>query len=86
MFGNSCESAHLIGSPSVGYKNVIYILSNFFIADEEFLVHCLLRSKTSMEKAKFTLNRYFSLKTAMPDIYDNRDPTNPNLILCSKVM
>lgn len=60
-------------------------IMNFF-TDEEILTHCLLRCKNSMEKCKIVLEAYYTLKSAMPEIYDNRDPYQPNIEQCMKGM
>ena len=44
--------------------------------DDQTLVNFLRGSKYSLERAKEKLDLYYTVRTAMPDMYKNRDPTD----------
>lgn len=44
-----------------------------------------LRCKTSIERSKETLDMYFTVKTALPEIFSNRDPLQPWFTMASSV-
>ncbi|XP_065201041.1 alpha-tocopherol transfer protein-like [Planococcus citri] len=56
------------------------------VEDEQMLTHCLLRCKNSVEKCKTVLEAYYTLKSAMPEIYDDRDPYALDIERCMKGM
>ncbi|KAJ9584957.1 hypothetical protein L9F63_020706 [Diploptera punctata] len=43
--------------------------------DDGQLEKLFVRCKTSVERSKETLDMYYALKTALPEIFSNRDPT-----------
>lgn len=46
------------------------------IADDQFLV-CFLRGcKFSIERAKEKLDMFYTIRTAIPEFFTNRDPSN----------
>lgn len=47
--------------------------------DDQFLVGFLRGCKYSLEKTKEKLDNYFTVKTAIPEFFENRDPTNQRL-------
>ncbi|KAJ9584950.1 hypothetical protein L9F63_020699, partial [Diploptera punctata] len=53
--------------------------------DEARMERLFLRCKTSIERAKQTLDMYFTIKTALPEIFSNRDPLQPWFIQASSV-
>uniref|UniRef100_A0A8W7PVT4 CRAL/TRIO N-terminal domain-containing protein n=1 Tax=Anopheles coluzzii TaxID=1518534 RepID=A0A8W7PVT4_ANOCL len=47
--------------------------------DDQFLVNFLRGCKYSLEKTKEKLDNYYTVKTAIPEFFDNRDPDNASL-------
>ncbi|KAK7861949.1 hypothetical protein R5R35_006319 [Gryllus longicercus] len=47
--------------------------------DDQFLVAFLRGSKFSLERAKEKLDAYYTLRSALPDFFKNRDPTCPKI-------
>uniref|UniRef100_A0A182QUH0 CRAL-TRIO domain-containing protein n=1 Tax=Anopheles farauti TaxID=69004 RepID=A0A182QUH0_9DIPT len=47
--------------------------------DDQFLVNFLRGCKYSLEKTKEKLDNYYTVKTAIPEFFDNRDPDNETL-------
>lgn len=47
--------------------------------DDQFLVNFLRGCKYSLEKTKEKLDNYYTVKTAIPEFFDNRDPDNESL-------
>lgn len=56
------------------------------VEDEDLIIHCLLRCKNSIEKAKVVLDAYYTIRAAMPDVYDNRDTFLPEIAQSIKTM
>lgn len=48
--------------------------------NDQFLVSFLRGCKYSLERTKEKIDTYFTMKTAMPEILVNRDPTDPILL------
>lgn len=69
-------------------KTISKFITNqiFSFLDEEFLEHYLLRCKNSMELAKIVLERYFSLKAVLPEVYDSRNPNDEDIVQTMKAM
>ncbi|XP_021919716.1 uncharacterized protein LOC110829859 [Zootermopsis nevadensis] len=53
--------------------------------DETRMETLFFRCKASIEKCKQTIDLYYSLRTAIPEIYCNRDPSNPWFKLATSV-
>ncbi|XP_062559227.1 alpha-tocopherol transfer protein-like [Armigeres subalbatus] len=47
--------------------------------DDQFLVNFLRGCKYSLEKTKEKLENYYTVKSAIPEFFDNRDPTNAKI-------
>lgn len=47
--------------------------------DDQFLVSFLRGCKYSLEKTKEKLDHYYTVKTAIPEFFENRDPTNAKI-------
>ncbi|XKL68337.1 hypothetical protein PGB90_003828 [Kerria lacca] len=56
------------------------------VTDEEFLMHCIMRCKNSLEKTKQVLDRYYTIRAVMPEVYDNRDPDSPTVEFSMKAL
>lgn len=50
------------------------------ICNDQFLVNFLRGCKYSLERTKQKIDKYFTIKTSMPEIFTERDPTDPNLL------
>lgn len=48
--------------------------------DDQFLVTFLRGSKYSLERAKEKIDLHFTVRTLMPELFKNRDPTDPTLL------
>lgn len=48
--------------------------------DDQFLVNFLRGSKFSLERAKEKIDLYFTVRKLMPELFINRDPTDPTLL------
>lgn len=51
------------------------------VEDDQLLVTFLRGCKYSLEKTKQKLDKYFTIKTSMPEILSNRDPTTDKVLL-----
>jgi hypothetical protein len=47
--------------------------------DDQFLITFLRSCKFSLEKAKHKLDMFYTLRSHMPEVMQNRDPFEPNL-------
>ncbi|EAT39957.1 AAEL008278-PA [Aedes aegypti] len=47
--------------------------------DDQFLVNFLRGCKYSLEKTKEKLDNYYTVKSAIPEFFDNRDPANAKI-------
>ncbi|XP_055626116.1 retinol-binding protein pinta-like [Toxorhynchites rutilus septentrionalis] len=47
--------------------------------DDQFLVSFLRGCKYSLEKTKDKLDNYYAVKSAIPEFFENRDPTDPKI-------
>ncbi|XP_058835791.1 alpha-tocopherol transfer protein-like [Topomyia yanbarensis] len=47
--------------------------------DDQFLVSFLRGCKYSLERTKEKLDNYYTVKSAIPEFFDNRDPTNAKI-------
>ena len=47
--------------------------------DDQFLVNFLRGSKFSLEKTKDKIDMFYSMRTALPNLFRNRDPLDPKL-------
>lgn len=50
------------------------------ICNDQFLINFLRGCKYSLERTKQKIDKYFTIKTTMPEIFSDRDPTDPNLL------
>jgi hypothetical protein len=48
--------------------------------DDQFLVAFLRGCKYSMERVKEKLDIYYTMRTAIPELMDNRDPLSPKIM------
>lgn len=48
--------------------------------DDQSLVTFLRGAKYSLERAKEKMDLYFTVRTLMPELFKNRDPTDPVLL------
>lgn len=53
--------------------------SNILLPDDQFLVSFLRGCKYSYEKSKEKLDMYFTVRSAIPEFFSDRDPTYKNL-------
>ena len=53
--------------------------TNLCIPDSQFLVTFLRGCKFSLERTKAKMDMYYTLRTALPEIYTNRDPMLPEI-------
>lgn len=49
------------------------------ISDDQFLLAFLRGCKFSLERAKEKVDMYYSIRSTMPEFFDNRDPQNEKL-------
>ncbi|XP_065226849.1 alpha-tocopherol transfer protein-like [Planococcus citri] len=54
------------------------------IEDDEWLFNFLLKSKNSLEIAKKKIEEYFTIKTLMPEIFQDRDPCSETIMNASR--
>lgn len=50
------------------------------ICSDQFLLNFLRGCKYSLERTKQKIDKHFTIKTTMPEIFAERDPTDPNLL------
>ena len=55
------------------------MFSNLCVADSQFLVAFLRGCKFSLERTKAKMDMYYTLKSALPEFFTNRDPMLPEI-------
>lgn len=55
-----------------------------FLVDERRIRMFLILCKNSMERAKESLDQYYTLKSMVPEFFGNRDPTSETLLRSMK--
>jgi len=53
--------------------------TNHCVPDSQFLVTFLRGCKFSLERTKAKMDMYYTLRTALPEFYTNRDPMLPEI-------
>lgn len=71
---------------SLWYLNILFKSSFFFVLDDYRLLTFLRGCKFSLEKCKKKLDMYFTMRTAIPEFFTNRDVTLPELKEITKIM
>ena len=54
----------------------------FYILDDEMLLSYLRSCNFSLEKTKVKLDKYFTIKNVLPEVFANFDITRPELQEC----
>lgn len=50
-----------------------------YFSDNQFLINFLRSSKFSLQRTKEKLDYYCTIKTLLPEYFDNRDPFNEEI-------
>jgi len=65
------------------YCKILRILSCYVptiaVPDSQFLITFLRGCKFSLERTKAKMDMYYTLRTALPEFYLNRDPMLPEI-------
>lgn len=57
----------------------------FFVLGDRLILNMLIRNKFSIEKTKTKLDYYYSIRSMIPEVFENRLPTNPDIIEMRKI-
>lgn len=68
------------------YLNILFKNYLFSFLDDYRLLTFLRGCKFSLEKCKKKLDMYFTMRTAIPEFFTNRDVTLPELKEITKIM
>ncbi|XP_065169568.1 retinol-binding protein pinta-like [Atheta coriaria] len=52
---------------------------------DRLILNMLIRNKFSIEKTKTKLDYYYSIRSMIPEVFENRLPTNPDIIEMRKI-
>lgn len=58
---------------------------SFLFTDSDVLEKFLIHSKNSLERAKGKLESYYSARSTVPDMFQDRDPLDPAIRDIAKV-
>lgn len=61
------------------------LVCSLFFPDSDVLEKFLIHSKNSLERAKGKLESYYSARSTVPDMFQDRDPLDPAIRDIAKV-